>query len=102
MKAIPDFLFRSVEDLDLFVGGLAEESSSDTLLGPTFSCIFGNQFKNLRNGDRFWYENKRNGGFSEGNIIILDIKSTFTLLLLVIDSHLVMISKFLHSRRNYF
>ncbi len=43
--------------IDLFVGGLAERRLSNSVLGATFSCIFGLSFRNLRNGDRFYYEN---------------------------------------------
>ena len=42
---------------DLFPGGLSEERFKDSLLGATFTCIIGLTFKNLRDGDRFFYQN---------------------------------------------
>jgi peroxidase len=50
-------IYASPEDIDLWSGGLSERPESGALLGPTFTCILGRQFFNLRAGDRFWYEN---------------------------------------------
>lgn len=55
-------LYGTLDTLDLWVGGLAEERLPESLLGPTFNCIFGLTFQAVRNGDRFWYE--RNAVFS--------------------------------------
>ena len=41
----------------IFLGGLAETPLHGGLVGPTFACIIGIQFRNLRKCDRFWYEN---------------------------------------------
>ena len=50
-------LHGSLDSIDLWIGGLAEKRLPDSFLGPTFACIFGVTFDNVRNGDRFWYEN---------------------------------------------
>ncbi len=54
-----EFFLRNVEDIDLWVGGLAEivVGEDDVLTGPTFTCILGKQFSELKRGDRFYYEN---------------------------------------------
>ncbi|XP_055956011.1 chorion peroxidase [Patella vulgata] len=51
-------IYESVDDIDLYTGGVAEESIHTGTLGPTFSCIVGKQFHNLKFGDSFWYETK--------------------------------------------
>ena len=43
--------------IDLWVGGLAEKKMKRSNLGPTFACIIGKTFADLRDGDRFYYEN---------------------------------------------
>ena len=49
--------YGSLDTVDLFVGGLAEEPVPGGLVGATFACIFANTFGAIRNGDRFYYEN---------------------------------------------
>ena len=49
--------YSSVNEIDLWVGGLAENHYADALVGETFFVILKDQFERLRDGDRFWYQN---------------------------------------------
>ena len=49
-------IYGSLDTVDLWIGGLAEQRLTDSLLGPTFACIFGLTFAAVRDGDAFFYE----------------------------------------------
>ena len=48
--------YGSVDNIDLWVGGLAEDLIPGSHLGELFTTILNMQFEFLRDGDRFWYE----------------------------------------------
>ena len=43
--------------LDLWTAGLSEDHLPGAMLGETFHTIIADQFRRLRDGDRFWFEN---------------------------------------------
>lgn len=49
-------VYDSVDDIDLWVGGLAEDDVQGAMVGPLFFEILRLQFEVLRDGDRFWYQ----------------------------------------------
>ncbi len=52
-------VYGSVDQVDLFVGGLAEDpASGGSMVGPTFQAIIAEQFENLRDGDPLFYLNQ--------------------------------------------
>ncbi|KRT78850.1 peroxidase [Oryctes borbonicus] len=60
------YLYSTVDDIDLWVGGLLEpKDSDDSVLGPTFRDIVADQFSRLKKGDRYFFENgpKINPGY---------------------------------------
>ncbi|XP_033110654.1 peroxidase-like [Anneissia japonica] len=62
-------LYKSVHDIDLFIGASAEDPLPGAILGPTFACVIGVQFSKFKHGDRFWFENEGyEGEFTQGQV----------------------------------
>jgi len=49
-------LYGTVDNIDLWVGGLAEDHVRGASVGPLFQRIIADQFTRLRDADRFWYQ----------------------------------------------
>jgi hypothetical protein len=64
-------VYGTVDKIDLWVGGLAEDHVSGGSVGPLFAAILADQFIRSRDGDRFWYENGQLPGLE-----LADIRST--------------------------
>uniref|UniRef100_A0A8C6SNF4 Myeloid-specific peroxidase n=1 Tax=Neogobius melanostomus TaxID=47308 RepID=A0A8C6SNF4_9GOBI len=62
-------LYDTPENIDVWLGGVAEPFVREGRVGPLFACLIANQFKNIRQGDRLWYENT--GVFTMGQRIAL-------------------------------
>lgn len=58
LKATAALYNQDLSLLELLPGGLLESHGNP---GPLFSTIVLDQFVRLRDGDRYWFENTRNG-----------------------------------------
>lgn len=55
-------LYRVVENIDLFTGGISERHFPGADIGPTFACINGIQYYHLKFGDRYYFEHGNQAG----------------------------------------
>lgn len=72
--------YGDVNKVELWIGGLAENHLAGAMVGQTFDVIISQQFQNLRDGDRLWYQNQ---GFDQATL--RDIEST-TLSSLILEN----------------
>ena len=69
-----DEAYDNVDDIDLWVGGLAEDHMPGALVGETIMAVLADQFTRVRDGDRFWYEN--DPFFKYHKDIMMEVKKT--------------------------
>jgi peroxidase len=50
--------YGGIDQIDLFIGGLAESHALGANVGQTFQAIIADQFEALRSGDRFFWQNE--------------------------------------------
>ena len=50
--------YGDVNNVELWIGGLAEDHVAGAMVGQTFDVIIAKQFQSLRDGDRLWYQNQ--------------------------------------------
>lgn len=60
LNRISDAYGNDTDRVELYVGGLLESGASDGI-GALFSRIILDQFVRLRDSDRFWFENTKDG-----------------------------------------
>ncbi|KAM9306314.1 eosinophil peroxidase-like isoform 1-T2 [Pholidichthys leucotaenia] len=49
-------LYGTPDNIDVWLGGVAEPFARGGRVGPLFACLIATQFKKIREGDRLWYE----------------------------------------------
>jgi peroxidase len=54
-------LYKNVNNIDLWVGAMAEDHVRGSSAGPLVQRIMTDQFQRLRDGDRFWFEKSLSG-----------------------------------------
>ncbi|XP_006154712.1 lactoperoxidase isoform X1 [Tupaia chinensis] len=56
-------LYGTPNNIDIWMGAVAEPLVKRGRVGPLLACLLGKQFQQIRDGDRFWWENP--GVFTE-------------------------------------
>ena len=87
-------MYNRIEDVDLFIGAISEKLVPGSTLGPTFQCIVGDQFRRLRLGDRFWYEEPNQvGSFTLGNYFTVALYNPYFKIMMLVVCFVIFISK---------
>ncbi|XP_057375639.1 peroxidase-like [Daphnia carinata] len=81
-----ELLYDTVDDIDLFIGGISESKVEGASVGPTFQCMVADQFLRLKRGDRYFYDlGGQSGSFTEEQLY--EIRQTSFARLICDNSH---------------
>ncbi len=69
-------MYATPDDIDIWVGALAEDHVNNGLTGETIFTILKDQFTRLRDGDRFWYQSY----FPQAMLQVLEKQSLTTII----------------------
>jgi hypothetical protein len=58
LQAALSTAYGDIQNVDLWIGGLAEDRVTGAMVGQTFRTILVDQFTRLRDGDQYWWENR--------------------------------------------
>ena len=89
--------YGTIDKVDLWTGGLAEDHVRGGMLGQTFATIVAQQFEKLRDGDRFWFENQ---GFDRATLDRIEHTSLSDLILRDTDTKYLQADAFVYYDRH--
>jgi hypothetical protein len=61
LQQVLEEVYGNVNNIDLWVGALAEDHLPGSTVGPLIQRVLADQFERLRDGDRFWYQRAFSG-----------------------------------------
>eukprot|EP00877_Chromochloris_zofingiensis_P003835 jgi/Chrzof1/13452/Cz07g33210.t1 len=61
-------IYNTTDNIDPYIGGLAEDKVPGSHFGPLFTASIKDQFQRIRDGDWWYYRNKANGLFTDAEI----------------------------------
>jgi peroxidase len=61
MQTTLEELYGDVDNIDVWVGGLAEDHLPGSSVGELIHTVLADQFERIRDGDRLWYQNSLGG-----------------------------------------
>ena len=88
--------YGSVDAIDLWTGGLAENHMAGAMIGETFGIIIAQQFEALRDGDRFWFENQ---GFDAATLDKIESTTLSDLMLRDTNTQVMQADAFVYTQR---